>query len=109
MTGLIIAYKALFYYKTFPWCPMPKGGNSMSTIKGLGLGRQVLQVGETKVTCRISKLLHIQEPRHLSQHTRACGSFYYIRINQARTGLDSRLFSLDLGSVKQVLDCSLEV
>lgn len=41
------------------------------TVEGLDLGSQMLQVGESKVTSRISKLLHVQEPRHLCKYRKA--------------------------------------
>lgn len=47
------------------------------TVKGLGLGRQLLQVGETEVTRCISKLLQIQEARHLSKTHRELAVFVF--------------------------------
>ena len=46
------------------------------TVEGFGLGGQMLQVGESKVTSRISKLLHVQELRHLCKHHRVFKGAY---------------------------------
>lgn len=40
------------------------------TIEGLGLGSQLLQVGQAQITSRFSKLLHVQETRHLRTRRR---------------------------------------
>lgn len=52
------------------------------TVEGFGLGGQMLQVGESKVTSRISKLLHVQELRHLCKHHRVFkGAFGSVLLN----------------------------
>lgn len=46
---------------------MLKTGELVFTVKSLRSGSQVLQVGESKVTTSVSKLLHVEELRHLRQ------------------------------------------